>query len=87
MTNDTDEELLAAANQLVAETKAKFDRLLHGGSGRPRAEASLADVERAIREAVEVLTEWLRACEGSGAEDDSLEEMHRRELDRRQPDA
>lgn len=86
MTNDTDEELLAAANQLLGETSSRFDRLLHGESGDPRADTTLADFEREIREAVHALNEWLRVYDGSGS-NDALGEMHRRQLDRRQPDA
>ena len=87
MTKDTDEELLAAANRLLGETNTKFTRLLHGELGHPRADATLADFERVIREAVQTLNEWLRAYDSSGSDEDALGEMHRRQLDRRQPDA
>jgi hypothetical protein len=87
MANESDDELLATAKQLLGETKTRFDGLLHGESGYPRADAALADFERAIREAARRLNEWLSAYDASNGVEEAREEIHRRELDRRQPES
>ena len=86
MTDDTDDELLATAKRLLGATKTTFDRLLHAESGYPRADAGLADFERAIRHVARELNEWLHAYDSSGSDAEALEDIHRRELDRRQPE-
>ena len=85
MANESDDELFAAAKELLGETKAQFDGLLRAESGHPRA--ALDDFERAIREAARKMNEWLSAYDGSVGDAEVLEEMHRRELDRRQPES
>ena len=86
MTDDSEDELLAEAKRLLGETKARFDRLLHAESGYPRADAGLADFELVIRDAARSLNEWLHAYDSSGGDEEAFEEIHRRELDRRQPE-
>jgi hypothetical protein len=86
MANESDDELFAAAEGLLGETKSQFDGLLHAESGYPRADAVLDDFERAIREAARKMNEWLNAYDRSVGDDEALEEMHRRELHRRQPE-
>ena len=87
MANESDDELLATAKQLLGETKTRFDGLLYAASGYPRADAALADFERAIREAAQRLNEWLSAYDASDGIDEAREEIHQRELDRRQPES
>jgi hypothetical protein len=87
MANESDDELLAAAKRLLAETKTEFDGLLHGESGYPRADAALDAFERTIREAARKMNEWLSAYDSAVGDDEVLEEIHRRELDRRQPES
>jgi len=84
MANESD-ELFAAAKGLLGETKSQFDGLLHAESGHPRA--ALDDFERAIRDAARKMNEWLSAYDRSVGDDEELDEMHRRELDRRQPES
>jgi hypothetical protein len=89
MTNDTNDELLAAARQLLRETTTRFDRLLHTESGYPRADAILDDFEGVIREVASGLNDWLRAYDSFGdvGHEEHLEETRQREHDRQQPEA
>jgi hypothetical protein len=82
MTSHTDDELLIEAKRLLGEMTTTIDRLLQTPSGYPRADATLADFERAIRQVARGLNEWLRAYDS-----DALDEAHERELDRQQPEA
>ena len=84
MANESEDELFAAAKGLLEETTSQFDGLLDE-SGHPRA--ALDDFERAIREAARKMNEWLSAYDGSVGDAEVLDEMHRRELDRRQPES
>jgi hypothetical protein len=81
MRNDTDDELLAAAKELLGETTTTFNQLLQTTSGYPRADATLDDFERAIRDVARGLNEWLRAYDSEGTN-----EVRNRELDRQQPE-
>jgi hypothetical protein len=82
MTNDADDELLAAAKRLLGEARTTIDGLLKTSSGYPRADAILDDFERVIREVARGLNEWLRAYDSEGIDD-----IRQRELDRQQPEA
>ena len=82
MTNDSDDELVATAKRLLGEATTTFDRLLQTESGYPRADSTLDDFERAIREVAGGLNEWLRAYDSEGVDD-----ARERERDRQQPEA
>jgi hypothetical protein len=87
MANESDDELFAAAKGLLGETNSQFDSLLQAESGYPRADAALDAFEQAIREASRKMNEWLSAYDRSVGDDEALDEMRRRELDRRQPES
>jgi len=81
MTGKTDDELLDDARRIFGDASAAFFALTHTESGHPRADASLDEFGRAIREAATELNEWLRAYEGDEGED-----LRQRGLDRQQPE-